>query len=87
MPRITIRPEQYVLVYHALNKKSLTKNRKVELYVRKRKWPILKNDLLYIYWRNTITKRFERIGVMQCKKASSAPSAFDTLRYSGGSVA
>ena len=70
MPRITIRPGQYELVYQAVNKKSLTKNRKIELYVRKRKWPILKNDLLYIYWRNTITKRFERIGVMKCKKAA-----------------
>ena len=74
MPRITIRTEQYELVYQAVNKKSLTKNRKIELYVRKRKWPIRKNDLLYIYWRNMITKRFERIGVMKCKKASSTSS-------------
>ena len=69
MPRITIRPEQYDKVYAAVKRTSESRNKTIDLMIRKRKRPIRKNDLLHIYWRNIYTKRFEKIGILRCKKA------------------
>ena len=69
MPRITIRPEQYEKVYAAVKRTSESRNKTIDLMIRKRKRPISKNDLLHIYWRNIHTNRFEKIGILRCKKA------------------
>ena len=79
MPRITIRPEHYLEVYAAVNRTSESRNKTIELKIKQRKRPIRKNDLLHIYWRNIYTKRFEKIGILHCKKADELIGKFQTI--------
>ncbi len=68
MPRITIQADQYEQVYAAIKRTPESRNKSIVLKINKRLRPIRKNDILHIYWRNIYTKRYEKIGILKCKK-------------------
>jgi hypothetical protein len=79
MPRITIRPDKYLEVYSAIARTPESRNKLIELKIAARKRPIRKNDLLHIYWRNIYTRKFEKIGILRCKKADEVSGKFQTI--------
>lgn len=69
MPRITISASNYEKVYSAVKRSPNSRNKTIDLVIKRRKIPVKKGDLLHLYWRNTITRRMEKIGILRCKKA------------------
>lgn len=67
MPRITIRPEQYLKVYGVLSRATETRNKVITIRIKIRKKPVKAGDLLHIYWTSVVNGKFTKMGVLVCK--------------------
>lgn len=65
MPRITIPYAQVSAILPILDRKS-SDIQVVTIQIRKRKRPIVKGDILHLYFKN-LNKRFEKLAVVKCK--------------------